>query len=68
MTQEMLKKGYLTSTLFYLTIYHNKKVIDKYIKELNNVFKFLGSIKSLSQIKYKLKTSLSHETFERLKD
>ena len=68
MTQEMLKKGYLTSTLFYLTIYHDKKVVDKYIKELSNIFKFLGSVTKLSQIKYKLDTSLSHQTFERLKD
>ena len=68
MTQEMLKKGYLTSTLFYLTIYHDKKVIDNYIKKLNSVFKFLGSVNKLSQIYDKLDTSLSHQTFERLKD
>lgn len=68
MTQEMLKKGYLTSTLFYLTIYHDKKVIDNYIRKLNNIFKFLGSVNNLSQIYSKLDTSLSHQTFERLKD
>ncbi len=27
LTQQMLKKGFLASTLFYLTIYHDKKII-----------------------------------------
>ena len=29
-TQEMLKKKYLASNQIYLTIFHTKKIIDKY--------------------------------------
>jgi glutamate-1-semialdehyde aminotransferase len=38
-TQEMLKKKYLASNLFYLSVLHTKKEIDKYIKNLDPVFK-----------------------------
>ena len=38
-TQEMLKYGFLSSNLFYLSIYHNKKIIDKYIYYLKKIFK-----------------------------
>ena len=33
-TKEMLKQGYLASNIVYVSIYHNKKNIDKYIKNL----------------------------------
>ena len=38
-TQEMLKKGYLASNTVFLSIHHNKRVIDAYIKNLNLIFK-----------------------------
>ena len=67
-TQEMLKKNYLASNLIYLTIHHNKKVIDKYIKNLSYVFKNLRGISNLNQIKKKLNSKVSHKTFQRLND
>ena len=38
LTQEMLKKGYLASSTIFLSIFHTKKVIDKYIKNLKPIF------------------------------
>ncbi len=38
-TQEMLKKGFLASNSVYLSVYHDKKVLDNYLDNLNNIFK-----------------------------
>jgi len=38
-TQEMLKKGYLAGNSIYVSILHSKKVVDKYIDDLDEVFK-----------------------------
>ena len=38
LTQEMLKKGYLASSTIFFSIFHTKKVIDKYIKDLKPIF------------------------------
>ena len=38
-TQEMLKKGFLASNSVYLSVYHDKKVLDNYLDSLNNIFK-----------------------------
>ena len=37
-TQEMLKRGYLTSNVFYISVYHTNKVIDRFIKNLDPIF------------------------------
>ena len=42
--QEMLK-GYLASNLIYINIFHNKKLIDNYIKKLDPVFKKIKFLK-----------------------
>jgi glutamate-1-semialdehyde 2,1-aminomutase len=39
LTQEMLKNKILATNLIYVTIFHNKINIKKYIKILNKVFK-----------------------------
>ena len=39
MTQEMLKFGFLASNVTYVSIEHNKKIVDKYIYYLSKVFK-----------------------------
>ena len=67
-TQEMLKYGYLASNLIYLSILHNKKVIDKYAYFLSKVFRDIEKY-SISKKKYKiLKGKISHSTFKRLTD
>ena len=35
----MLKKGFLASNSVYLSVYHDKKVLDNYLDNLNNIFK-----------------------------
>jgi len=67
-TQEMLKYGYLASNLIYLSILHNKKVIDRYAYFLEKVFKKIKH-HSIAKKKYKiLKGSVAHSTFKRLTD
>ena len=67
-TQEMLKKGYLVSNIFYLTIHHNKKMIDKFIFHLDQIFHTLSKISKKNEIKKLLKSKLCHNTFQRLTD
>ena len=38
LTQEMLKNNILATNMIYITIHHNKKNIQKYLKVLENVF------------------------------
>jgi len=66
-TQEMLKKKYLASNQIYLTIFHTKKIIDKYIKELDPIFKKIESFeKNKINIKKFIKKEVCHQTFQRL--
>ena len=66
-TQEMLKKKYLASNQIYLTIFHTKKIIDKYIKELDPIFKKIKSFeKNKINIKKFIKKEVCHQTFQRL--
>ena len=55
-SKEMLKKGYLASNMVYISIYHDKKTIDKYIKELDLVFR---KIKIISNNKNKILKKIS---------
>ena len=67
-TQEMLKRGFLASTIFYLTINHKKKIIDKFIFHLDKVFNDLSKITSKNKMKKMLDSKICHETFQRLRD
>lgn len=67
-TQEMLKRGFLASNLIYLNINHNKKIIDFYIKNLDEVFKVISKNLSKKKILKKLKGPVCHGTFQRLND
>lgn len=66
-TQEMLKKGYLASTVVYLSILHNKKVIDRYTEELDSIFKVISKCER-GEIDPKsiLLTEEAHTGFQRL--
>ncbi len=46
MTQEMLKFGFLASNVTYVSIEHNKKIVDKYIYYLSKVFKKIYLLQS----------------------
>ena len=67
-TQEMLKRGILASNLIYLSIDHNKKIIDHYIKNLDNIFKLISKNSSKNKILKKIKGPVCHGTFQRLND
>jgi len=43
LTQEMLKKGYLCSNVIFVSISHKKKLVNKYLDNLEIVFKKIGS-------------------------
>jgi hypothetical protein len=67
-TQELLKKNILGSSLIFLNIYHTKKVIDYYIKELDKIF---CKIKEFEESKFTKKLLIGEvckNTFKRLTD
>jgi glutamate-1-semialdehyde 2,1-aminomutase len=45
-TEKMLKKKILAGDVIYLSTAHSKKLIDKYIKEMNEVFKNISLIRN----------------------
>jgi glutamate-1-semialdehyde 2,1-aminomutase len=66
-SQEMLKKNYLASNQIFITIHHNKKIIDEYINKLDPVFKNICYFeKNNINSKNFLKDKVCHQTFQRL--
>ena len=62
--QEMLKKGFLASTTIAISDAYTMKIINKYIKNFELVFK---KIKKSIDLKYfKLKGPIKHDTFQRI--
>ena len=64
--QEMLKRGYLTSNVIYISLMHNKKIIDKYLKNARDVFNMISEYKKGNKLKKLLKGPLRHSGFRRL--
>ena len=65
----MLKKGYLASNITYLTIFHTKSVIDKFIKNLDPIFSKISVFeKNKKNVDNFLKGPVCHATFKRLTD
>jgi glutamate-1-semialdehyde 2,1-aminomutase len=65
-TQEMMKKGYLASNLIYLSKCHSKDLIDKYIEDLDPIFKKIKYFQNNNISKNILLKSVCHDTFKRL--
>ena len=65
-TQEMLKYNYLASNLIYISICHDKKVVDKYIFYLEKVFKKIKLFLNSKTKKNILQGPICHTTFKRL--
>ena len=66
-TQEMLKKGYLASTIFYPSIEHTPDIIEKYIHNLGPIFKIIGDCESQRlDINILLDGPTCHDGFYRL--
>jgi glutamate-1-semialdehyde 2,1-aminomutase len=66
-TQEMLKKGILASTLFYASTAHSKETFERYFNELDQVFHTLAKCdKGELSIDELLKGPVCHGGFKRL--
>ena len=65
-TQEMLKKGFLASNSIYVSIAHNKSILDNYFYELENVFKLIQNCENGYKIEKILKHPICISDFQRL--
>jgi len=66
-SKKMLEKGILASNTTYLSINHNKKLIDKYMNELNKIFNLIFLCeKNKKNINELLDTPVCHTGFKRL--
>ena len=65
-TQEMLKKGYLASTIFYVSTAHDDKLLEKYFEELSEVLTSLKEIIREGNISIKLDGPIVKTGFGRL--
>ena len=67
-SQEMLKKGYLASNTMFLSTTHSKKIIDKYIKSLDLIFKKINEFENSKKNLKFLDGPVCHSSFKRLND
>ena len=67
-SQEMLKKGVLASNTVFLTVFHNKKVIDEYIKKLDPIFSKIKKFETVNKNYKFLDGPVCHTSFKRLND
>ena len=66
-TQEMLKRGYLATNSIYVSTAHSEKIVIKYLKELEKIFKFISINKNKKNyIKSLIKGNISQSGFVRL--
>jgi glutamate-1-semialdehyde aminotransferase len=66
-TQEMLKKGFLASTLFYASIAHSDEYFDAYFNGLNEVFQVIAKCETGElDIHELLEVPVCHSGFQRL--
>ena len=65
-TQEMLKRGFLATTTIYVSISHTKKILEKYFKNLDALFKIISKCEKGEDIYLYLKTQNSETDFARL--
>ena len=65
-TQELLKKGFLSSNTVYSCISHTRRIINKYLEELEKVFKKIHHCENGHNIKKYLNFKVPKNKFERL--
>ena len=61
----MLEKGFLATMNFYVSIAHTHKIINRYIKALEKVFKIISKIENKDNYKKYLKSPLATKDFKR---
>ena len=59
----MLKRKYLASNVVYVSISHSKKIIDKYLKDLDEVLYKISKMKNPVK---EIKIEEAHQDFKRL--
>ena len=64
-TQEMLKLGFLAKEALAMTYVYNDKIIKKYLKSIDIVFKKIQVINK-TKIKFPLKGPIKHSTLKRI--
>ena len=62
-TQEMLKKNLLATNKIFISVLHNKKNLQVYLNELDNVFKLISRIENGEKVKNFLKYPQSHNPY-----
>lgn len=65
-TQEMLKKGYLASTVLYTSVGHTKESVEKYLYACKQVFEQIAKLIVEQNTKDILEGPVSHSGFKRL--
>ena len=65
-TQEMLSKGLLAANSVYVSLAHTEKIIDRYLNELENVFKMIKVSEKNGGAINLLHGKICHDTFKRL--
>lgn len=65
-TQEMLKKGFLASSIVYVSIAHSEKIIDSYFAALEPIFKIISECENGRPINSILEGPICHDGFRRL--
>ena len=67
MTQEMLKRGYLASTIFYASLAHSEEIINGYGSALRPIFSAISEVeRGISDVSQLLDASVCHQGFKRL--
>ena len=65
-TQEMLKRGYLAATSVYVSYSHTEKIVEQYLKHVDEVFNLLSDSIQDGNVNEKLETRVKEEGFKRL--
>lgn len=65
-TQEMLKRGYLASRTVYVSQSHTRKIIDRYIQDLDKVFRDMNAGLKQGDLKNRINGPLANTGFTRL--
>lgn len=64
-SQEMLKKGFLASNIIYVSICHNKQILNSYFRSLDLIFKIISKFEKNNEIDILLETPVSNTGIQR---
>jgi len=62
--QEMLSRGFLASSLIYISIAHSQEILDLYLEKASEVFELIS--KNKNDLNVLLKSEIAHSGFQRL--